>query len=82
MKFLDSGSALADVPECGIAEESAHTPGPFPAVYEEIVSPEGIASYALMRGLVIAARGSELTRPTSQLGYHRRCESPARPSPG
>ena len=38
-------------------------PGPFPAVYEKAVSEEGIASYALMRGLVIAARASELTRP-------------------
>jgi hypothetical protein len=38
-------------------------PGPFPPVYEKAVSREGIASYALMRGLVIAARGTELTRP-------------------
>lgn len=38
-------------------------PGPFPAVYEKAVSEEGIASYALMRGLVIAARRRELTRP-------------------
>ena len=57
-------------------------PGPFPAVYEKAVSDEGIASYALMRGLVIAARGSELTLPSQPPGYHRRCESPARPSPG
>ena len=38
-------------------------PGPFPAVYEKTVSDEGIASYALLHGLVIAARASELTRP-------------------
>ena len=44
------------------------TPGPFPAVYEKTVSEEGIASYALMRGLVIAARGSELTRPDQPPG--------------
>ena len=40
-------------------------PGPFPAVYEKTVSEAGIASYALMRGLVIAARGAELTLPSS-----------------
>ncbi len=44
------------------------TPGPFPAVYEETVSQKGIASYALMRGLVIAARASELTRPDHPAG--------------
>jgi SAM-dependent methyltransferase len=38
-------------------------PGPFTPVYEKAVSAEGIASYALMRGLVIAAHTSELTRP-------------------
>ncbi len=38
-------------------------PGPFPPVYEQAASDAGIASYALMRGLVIAARASELTRP-------------------
>ncbi len=38
-------------------------PGPFDPVYEKAVSAEGIASYALMRGLVITARTSELTRP-------------------
>ena len=32
-------------------------PGPYPAVYEELVSARGIAAYALQRGLVIAARG-------------------------
>jgi len=40
------------------------TPGPFPAVYEKTVSDAGIASYTLMRGLVIAARGTELTLPS------------------
>jgi SAM-dependent methyltransferase len=40
------------------------TPGPFPAVYEKAVCAAGIASYALMRGLVIAARGTELTLPS------------------
>lgn len=39
-------------------------PGPFPAVYEKAVSDAGIASYTLMRGLVIAARGTELTLPS------------------
>jgi SAM-dependent methyltransferase len=38
-------------------------PGPFPAVYEKAVCADGIAAYALLRGLVIAARGSELSRP-------------------
>ncbi|HVT66699.1 MAG TPA: methyltransferase domain-containing protein [Trebonia sp.] len=38
-------------------------PGPFPAVYEKTVSEEGLASYALLRGLVIAARTSDVTRP-------------------
>ena len=40
------------------------TPGPFPAVYEKAVCDAGIASYTLMRGLVIAARGTELTLPS------------------
>lgn len=31
-------------------------PGPYPAVYERVVSRQGIQSYALMRGLVIAER--------------------------
>jgi SAM-dependent methyltransferase len=43
-------------------------PGPFSPVYEKAVSQEGIASYALMHGLVIAARGSDLTRPQSPSG--------------
>src|ERR1700689_3364656 len=38
-------------------------PGPFRPVYEKAVSGEGIASYSLLRGLVIAARSKELTRP-------------------
>ena len=40
------------------------TPGPFSAVYEKAVCDAGIASYTLMRGLVIAARGTELTLPS------------------
>jgi hypothetical protein len=36
-------------------------PGPFPAVYEQTASERGIASYALMRGLVIAQRSAERT---------------------
>jgi SAM-dependent methyltransferase len=43
-------------------------PGPFPPVYEKLVSAEGIASYALLRGLVIAARTTELTRPQPPAG--------------
>ena len=38
--------------------------GPLPAVYEKVVCDAGIASYTLMRGLVIAARGTELTLPS------------------
>jgi SAM-dependent methyltransferase len=38
-------------------------PGPFPAVYEPVVCGQGIASYALLRGLVIAARGTDVNRP-------------------
>ena len=37
--------------------------GPFPAVYEKSVCHQGIASYALMRGLVIAARREQLSLP-------------------
>ena len=40
------------------------TPGPFPAVYEKAVCDAGIASYTVMRGLVIAARGTDLTLPS------------------
>jgi len=50
-------------------------PGPFPPVFEKAVSHEGIAAYAFLRGLVIAARTTELTRPDHRPGYHRRCES-------
>lgn len=38
-------------------------PGPFPAIYERTVSERGIASYALMRGLVIAQRSAERITP-------------------
>jgi len=43
-------------------------PGPFAPVYEQTVSEDGIASYALARGLVIASRASELTRPERPRG--------------
>jgi SAM-dependent methyltransferase len=43
-------------------------PGPFPPVYEKAVSEDGIASYVLLRGLVIAARTRELTRPERPAG--------------
>jgi len=43
-------------------------PGPFRPVYEKAVSDEGIAAYALMRGLVISARASELTLPEEPSG--------------
>jgi SAM-dependent methyltransferase len=43
-------------------------PGPFRPVYEKAVCDEGIASYSLLRGLVIAARGSELTHPDRPAG--------------
>ena len=38
-------------------------PGPFPAVFEKMVCDQGIASYTVMRGLVIAARRAEITLP-------------------
>ena len=57
-------------------------PGPFRPVYEKAVCDEGIASYALLRGLVIATRGTELPAPIIRPGYHRRCGSSAPPSPG
>lgn len=40
------------------------TPGPFPTVYEKAVCDAGIASYTMMRGLVIAARGTDRTLPS------------------
>jgi len=43
-------------------------PGPFAPVYEKPVSDGGIAAYVLAHGLVIAARGSELTRPDRPAG--------------
>jgi SAM-dependent methyltransferase len=43
-------------------------PGPFPPVYEKAVCDQGIASYALLRGLVIATRGTEVTRPDHPAG--------------
>src|SRR5262249_26386003 len=44
------------------------TPGRFKPVYEKAVSEEGIASYTLMRGLVIIARTSDRTRPDRPAG--------------
>jgi SAM-dependent methyltransferase len=43
-------------------------PGPFAPVYEKAVCDEGIASYALLRGLVITTRGTELSRPDHPSG--------------
>jgi SAM-dependent methyltransferase len=43
-------------------------PGPFSPVYEKAVSDVAIASYALKRGLVIASRASEVTRPDHPAG--------------
>ncbi|MCW2933056.1 MAG: methyltransferase type 12 [Actinomycetia bacterium] len=40
-------------------------PGPFLAVHEKATADQGIASYALMRGLVIAQRTTEWTLPAS-----------------
>jgi SAM-dependent methyltransferase len=40
-------------------------PGPFPAVYERMVTERGIASYTLMRGLVIAQRSAEHSLPAA-----------------
>jgi SAM-dependent methyltransferase len=43
-------------------------PGPFRPVYEKAVCDDRISSYSLLRGLVIAARSSELTRPDLPAG--------------
>jgi SAM-dependent methyltransferase len=43
-------------------------PGPFRPVYEKAVCDEGIRSYSLLRGLVIAARSNEVTRPARPAG--------------
>jgi len=43
-------------------------PGPFRPVYEKAVCDDGIASYALLRGLVIATRSAELSRPDQPAG--------------
>jgi SAM-dependent methyltransferase len=45
-------------------------PGPFPAVYERMVSAPGIQEYVQMRGLVIAQRGTTRSR-TAQPGAGR-----------
>jgi SAM-dependent methyltransferase len=40
-------------------------PGPFPAVYERMVTERGIASYVLMRGLVVSQRCARHSLPTT-----------------
>ena len=40
-------------------------PGPFPMVYEKGATSRGIASYALLRGLVIAQRCAQSTLPAT-----------------
>jgi SAM-dependent methyltransferase len=40
-------------------------PGPFPAVYEKTVTERGIASYVLMRGLVIAQHNAQRSLPAT-----------------
>jgi SAM-dependent methyltransferase len=54
-------------------------PGPFPAVYEREATGRGIASYALLRGLVIAQRSMEDTLPAirGQLPAWARLARPA-----
>lgn len=69
-----SASALLDRVLPGVVRKAVWSrfrpgiPGPFTPVYEKAVCDEGIASYVLMRGLVIAARASELTRPKRPAG--------------
>jgi SAM-dependent methyltransferase len=69
-----SAAALLDRMLPGLARKAVWSrfrpgiPGPFAPVYEKAVSDEGIAAYALMRGLVIAAHTSELTRPDEPAG--------------
>jgi SAM-dependent methyltransferase len=43
-------------------------PRPFPPVYEKAVCAEGISAYVLLRGLVIAARATDLTQPEHPAG--------------
>lgn len=63
----DSASALLDRRLPGAVRHAIWRrlrpgiPGPFPAIYERTVSERGIASYALMRGLVIAQRSADRT---------------------
>ena len=70
----NSASALLDRVLPGIVRKAVWSrfrpgiPGPFTPVYEKAVCDEGIASYVLMHGLVIAARASELTRPKRPAG--------------
>jgi SAM-dependent methyltransferase len=70
----NSAAALLDRVLPGIVRKAVWSrfrpgiPGPFTPVYEKAVCDEGIASYVLMHGLVIAARASELTRPKRPAG--------------
>jgi SAM-dependent methyltransferase len=48
-----------------------HLSGPLPRVYEPIVSARGIYDYALLRGLVIAARTAVRTEPAAPGGAWR-----------
>ena len=40
-------------------------PGPFPAIYEKMLTERGIASYTMMRGLVISQRSAQHSLPTA-----------------
>jgi hypothetical protein len=52
--------------------------GPFPAVYEPLLSAAGVQAYALARGLVIAGRQAVRDRPARPTVLDR----PAEPAPG
>jgi SAM-dependent methyltransferase len=73
LRFVDAGSAWAALDRWlpGVIRQAIWrrmrpgVPGPFPAVYEPTVTERGIASYALMRGLVICQRSAEQTLPAS-----------------
>jgi SAM-dependent methyltransferase len=61
---------LLPAPARGLVWSRFHPgiPGPFAPVYEKAVCDAGIVSYALHRGLVIAARSTEVTRPDHPAG--------------
>jgi SAM-dependent methyltransferase len=73
LRCADAGSALAALDRWlpGAIRQAIWRrlrpgiPGPFPAVYEPTVTERGIASYALLHGLVIAQRSAERTLPAS-----------------